>query len=336
MARLSTCRNAQPLRSRGFRTNDVNHPFTGPPPASRGRIVSPLSPCLRCPGTCSEAGQHTNQCRVVYAVLAATRQSIVLDPTAAAVQPTAKFAVTYASVSLPRPRPPSSVRSTPVQDPDDVRADHGQGRIASPDRDPRSRWTSYGWNCSGLMCIDAIATKKAGHQLDAAPDIASPTSAATSRTGGSGPVRHQSGKYDFSPSSRTNSATASASRPRVTSPADSAGSVQMSGLNTASRPGDQARSPSTSALLWKMPELRQTLANARPATRSYFDKCQGAGREWIEGGWLVCPVHVAPGQQLLALTRRPSQGECELVDDLHAISDGETIRTPGPVAVWRC
>lgn len=98
---------------------------------------------------------------------------------------------------------------------------------------------AYGWNCSGLMCIDAIANKKAGKNLDPSPDIVARFSSNFSNWWfGTGPA--PKGKYDFH-SVVTHELGHGVGFLGLGSITGGLGSVQLSGLNTAYGPRHAAR-----------------------------------------------------------------------------------------------
>ena len=283
----------------------------------RGRIVPPPSQSdLRCPGTRSEAGQRNQPVsRCMPAPPRPGRASSSTRRLAARPHRPRSSAVTYVGFAAEAKATPSSACGQHlVQDLDDVRADHGQGGRTSRDRDPPVCRTSYGWNCSGLMCIDAIANKKAGHQLDAAPDIVAHSQQQLHEL----VVRDRSGtsrgSTTSSPSSPHELFTASADRPRShhqrtrlgadewfnTAYADRATKL---GPQSTSRPAvEDARQPS--------PRQRAT------SNKVLFRQCQGVAANGSKAAKLYAPSTWRQGSSYTVTDETTFRRECELVDDL--------------------
>ncbi len=269
----------------------------------------------------------------VYAGPASTTQSIVLDPTAdSKAAPTAKFVVTYvgfttqAKAAFQRAVNTWS-RTLTTSVPITVKASWeplGTGILGSAG-------PSYGWNCGGLMCIDAIANKKAGHQLDPAPDIVARFSSNFSNWWfGTGPA--PIGKYDFQ-SVVTHELGHGVGFLGLGHMNGNLGSVQMSGLNTAYDRATKLGPNSTSALLWKMPDNSVQLGNALTSNNVYFDSAKVRAANGSKAAKLYAPSTWRQGSSYSHLdeTTFPKGNPNSLMT--YAISDGETIRTPGPVAV---
>lgn len=269
----------------------------------------------------------------VYAGPASTRQTVVLDPTAdSKAAPTAKFVVTYVGFSTTAKAAFQRAVNTWAKTlttsvPITVKATWeplGTGILGSAG-------PSYGWNCSGLMCIDAIANKKAGKNLDPSPDIVARFSSNFSNWWfGTGPA--PKGKYDFQ-SVVTHELGHGVGFLGLGSITGGLGSVQLSGLNTAYDRATRLGPTSTSALLWKMPNNSTTLAKALTSNNVYFDSAKVRAANGAKSAKLYAPSIWRQGSSYSHLDEAifPAGNKNSLMT--YAIGDGETIRTPGPVAV---
>lgn len=269
----------------------------------------------------------------VYAGPAATTQSVVEDAQSAAkAAPTAKFVVTYTGFTAEAKAAFQRAVNTwagklNTTVPVTVKASWeplGPGVLGAAG-------PSAVWDIGGVWNVDAIANKKAGKQLNASPDIVARFSSNfTNWWFGTGPA--PVGKYDFQ-SVVTHELGHGVGFLGVGNASGSTGTVKYQGKNTAYDRYTRLGSTATSPLLWKMPDNSTQLGSALKSNNVFFDS---PGVRTANGGKsakLYAPSTWRQGSSYSHLdeTTFPKGNQNSLMT--YAISDGETIRTPGPVTL---
>lgn len=258
--------------------------------------------------------------------------SFVDDSAGAKAAPTAKFVVTYTgfsaeakaafqrAVNMWAGKLNSSVPIT-------VKASWeplGSGILGSAG-------PSYAWDIGGVLYVDAVANKKSGKQLNAAPDVVARFSSNFSNWHfGTGPA--PAGKYDFQSvvAHELGHGVGFLGAGRVSG---SLGSVRISGKNISYDRYTRLGSTATSPLLWKMPDNSTQLGSALRSNNVYFDTPAVRSANGGKSAKLYAPSTWRQGSSYSHLDEAtfPKGNPNSLMT--YAIGGGETIRTPGNVGM---
>ncbi|MEI2775890.1 MAG: hypothetical protein V9G19_07935 [Tetrasphaera sp.] len=268
----------------------------------------------------------------VYAGPGGSAPTVIEDTAATKAAPTVQFKVTYVGFSAPAKaafqravNKWAAKLSSPV--PITVRASWeplGSNILGSAG-------PSYGWTMGGVIYIDAIANKKAGRDLDSAPDIVARFSSNFSNWHfGTGPAPR--GKYDFESvvMHELGHGVGFLGAGRVNG---NLGTVRFSGKNISydrfTKLGSQASSP----LLWKMPDNSVKLGNALRSNNVYFDSTKVRAANGGRAAKLYAPGAWRQGSSYSHLDEStyPQGNPNSLMT--YAINDGETIRSQGKITM---
>ncbi|CCH72015.1 exported hypothetical protein [Nostocoides australiense Ben110] len=194
-----------------------------------------------------------------------------------------------------------------------------------------SAGSNYIWKVGGVWQGDAIANKKAGRQLNSAPDIVARFSSSfTNWHFGTGPA--PAGKYDFTSVvaheighglgfwgvGRVNGAL---------------GTVRYNGANGVYDRYTKLGSSTGSPLLWKMPDNSTKLGSALRSNNLYFDSPAVRNANGGKAARLYAPGTWRQGSSYSHLNEStyPKGNPNSLMT--YAIGGGETIRTPGNITM---
>jgi|JI9StandDraft_2_1071091.scaffolds.fasta_scaffold13307_2 hypothetical protein len=190
---------------------------------------------------------------------------------------------------------------------------------------------SYAWQCNGMLCVDAIANKKAGRNLNPAPDIVARFSSNFSNWHfGTGPA--PVGKYDFQSvvMHEIGHGVGFLGFGNVT---NGKGTVQLQGFNSPYDRFTRLGSTKTSPLLWKMPNNSAQLGRALTSNNVFFDSAKVRSANAGKAAKLYAPAGFRRGSSYSHLDEKafPKGNPNSLMT--YAIGDGETIRSQGPVSL---
>lgn len=188
---------------------------------------------------------------------------------------------------------------------------------------------SYVWNSGGVFHVDAIANKKAGRQLNSAPDIVARFSSNFSNWH-FGTGKAPAGKYDFQSvvAHELGHGLGFLGAGRVSG---SRGTVQLSGRNISYDRYTKLGNKQNSPLLWRMPNNSVQLGSALRSNNVYFDSPAVRRANGGKAAKLYAPSSWRQGSSYSHLDEAtfPKGTPNSLMT--YAISSGETIRTPGKV-----
>lgn len=302
--------------------------------ASSGSVAALAAGLVAAPAGAADSGpQAVAGTQVpVYAGPLGGTPSLVQEPATSNRAPGAKFVVSYSGFSAPAKAAFQRAvnmwagklnTSVPIT----VRASWeplGSGILGSAG-------PSYVWNLNGVLYVDAVANKKQGRQLNAAPDIVARFSSNFSNWHfGTGPA--PAGKYDFTSvvAHELGHGLGFLGAGRVSG---NAGTVRLSGKNISydrfTKLGPNAASP----LLWKMPDMSTQLGSALRSNNVYFDSPAVRRANGGKAAKLYAPAAWRQGSSYSHLDEAtfPKGNPNSLMT--YAIGGGETIRTPGPVGL---
>lgn len=258
--------------------------------------------------------------------------SLVADGDAGRAAPASKFVVTYTGFT-PEAKAAfqravtmwQSKLSSPV--PITVKASWeplGPGVLGSAG-------PSYVWDVNGVLYADAVANKKSGKQLHAAPDIVARFSSNFSNWHfGTGPA--PVGKYDFQSvvMHEIGHGVGFLGFGNVT---NGKGTVQLQGFNSPYDRFTRLGSTKTSPLLWKMPNNSAQLGRALTSNNVFFDSAKVRSANAGKAAKLYAPAGFRRGSSYSHLDEQafPKGNPNSLMT--YAIGDGETIRSEGPVSL---
>ena len=186
---------------------------------------------------------------------------------------------------------------------------------------------SYVWDVNGVLYADAVANKKSGKQLHAAPDIVARFSSNFSNWHfGTGPA--PAGKYDFTSvvAHELGHGVGFFGAGRVSG---STGSVRINGKNVSYDRYTKLGANASSPLLWKMPDNSTQLGSALRSNNVYFDAPGVRSANGGKAAKLYAPGTWRQGSSYSHLDEAtfPKGSPNSLMT--YAIGGGETIRTPG-------
>ena len=269
----------------------------------------------------------------VYAGPLTGPTSLVADaPTAKASLPTAKFVVTYSGFT---PEAKAAFQRA---------VNMWQGKLTS--RVPitvKASWEplgsgilgsagpSYVWDIGGIFYVDAIANKKKGRQLNAAPDVVARFSSNFSNWHfGTGPA--PAGKYDFASvvAHELGHGVGFLGAGRVSG---SLGAVRLAGKNISYDRFTKLGSSAASPLLWKMPDNSTQLGSALRSNNVYFDSTAVRSANGGKAAKLYTPGSWAQGSSYSHFDEATygKGNPNSLMTPM--IGGGETIRTPGALGM---
>lgn len=268
----------------------------------------------------------------VYAGPGGHAATAVEDTAAAKAAPTAQFKVTYVGFSAPAKaafqravNKWASKLSSPV--PITVRASWeplGPSILGSAG-------PSYGWTMGGVIYIDAIANKKAGRDLNSAPDIVARFSSNFSNWH-FGTTAAPVGKYDFESvvMHELGHGVGFLGAGRVDG---STGTVKFNGKNISYDRFTKLGSKPSSPLLWKMPDPSVKLGSALRSNNVYFDSAKVRNANGGKSAKLYAPSQWRQGSSYSHLDESTyPQGNANSLMT-YAINDGETIRSQGKITL---
>lgn len=187
---------------------------------------------------------------------------------------------------------------------------------------------SHIWKVNNVWYADALANKKAGRQLDSAPDVvANFSSSFTNWHFGTGPA--PAGMYDFQ-SVVTHELGHGVGFLGLGNVSGGLGTVKHSGSPSAY---DLFTELGTGAALKGMPDKSAKLAAALTSDNVFFDSAAVRTANGGKPAKLYAPSTWRQGSSYSHLNEStyPKGNQNSLMT--YAISGGETIRTPGPVAL---
>lgn len=254
------------------------------------------------------------------------------DAAAAKAAPTAKFTVTYSGFT---PEAKAAFQRA---------VDSWASKVSSPvPITVKASWEplganilgsagpSYVWDNGGVFYVDAIANKRAGRQLNAAPDIVARFSSNFSNWHfgtGSAPA----GKYDFQSvvTHELGHGLGFLGAGRVSG---NLGSVRLQGKNISYDRFTKLGSAANSPLLWKMPDNSVQLGKALRSNNVYFDSAAVRKANGGKAAKLYAPSSWNPGSSYSHLDEATyRKGNINSLMT-YAIGSGETIRTAGPITL---